>query len=247
MRRLSDKLGNDVDNFILEVQNDGIEGASIVWKFGHLLSTSTSVVETITDIGGQYVYYLGYGVNAKKVDIVSTSASDIHNFYISGLDANGREQGEVVTLTGTTLVTSANTYSRIFRAWNDNSVDLVGNVTISQTATANIVAKVTVDDQQTLMAIYTIPLGYTGHLFHGVASIGQGKQTSIRYVVRLKDKVFRTKERFPIFETSVEARRPYLPIPELSDIEVRSKATSLSDDISASFGILLLDNSLYKA
>ena len=247
MRRLRDKSGNDVDNFILEVQNNEIEGAKVVHKFGHLLTTSTSIVETITDLGGSYVYHLGYGVNAKKVDVVSSSASDTYAFVIQGLDAEGKEQSETVTLNGTTIVTSVNTYSRIFRAWNDNGVDLVGFVTIKETTTANLVAKIAIEDQQTLMAIYTIPLGYTGYLFHGTAAIGQGKQANIRYVIRLKDKVFRTQERFPIFESSLESSRPYLPIPELSDIEVRSKATSLADDISASFGILLLDNSLYKA
>lgn len=230
-------------DFLLEVQQGLVPDHTVTWKFGHLVTSTTSAQETIWDGTGLYVYYLGFGVDAKKVDVASDNAADIYNLVIQGLDPDGNLIQETILLAGVNPVQSTLTYSRIFRAWNDNGTEFVGDIKVYETGIpANILAHVHAEEQQTQMAMFTVPLGFTAYLFYGSTSIGAGKQTSIRYVARAKDKVFRVQERFPLYETNLEAPRPYVPIPELTDIEVRSKASSLNDDVSAGMGILVIKN-----
>lgn len=228
------------EDYILAVQSGRVADASIVWKFGFHTSGGTTL-ETVWDGSGLYTYHLGFGVSAKKVDVVSDNASDTVDIGIAGLDADGNEQSEIITLNGTTAVTSVNTYSRVFRGWNDSGTELVGDVSVSETAVAaNVLAVIHASDQQTLMALYTVPLGYTGYLIKGTTNIGSGKEATISFSMRLQDKVFRTQEKLAIYQNVLEASRPYSKIPALTDIEVRAEADQINNKIGATFGILLI-------
>lgn len=50
---------------------------------------------------------------SSTLSVVSSSASDTQTVYIKGFDSNGYEDYETLTLTGTTPVVSAKTYSRL--------------------------------------------------------------------------------------------------------------------------------------
>ena len=230
------------EDYLLAVQRGEIDGAKMIWKFGFHTAASTNI-ETIWNGGGLYTYHLGYGVDAKAIDIVSSSAADTVTIGVVGLDADGYEQEEYIVLNGTTPVTSTLTYSRVYRAWNDNGVDLVGDISISETGQpGNVVAVIIAEENQTLMSIYTIPNGYTGYLIKGTANIGSGKEATITFTIRLKDKVFRTQEKLPLYQSVLEASRPFNPIPELTDIEVRATATQMGNKVGSTFGIVLIRN-----
>jgi len=115
--RLTDKDGFHDSEFILKVQMGHIPFASYTWKFGYSGVNLAGVPNTIWDHNpGLYPYHLGYGVEAKQIDLVSdTPVSDNgREILINGLDSEGYDQSEVMTI-GTT---SIKTYSRLFRMQN---------------------------------------------------------------------------------------------------------------------------------
>jgi len=243
-RRLMDIDGFDTDEFMLEVQMGRIPGVSYIWKFGYSGTNTANVPNTIYDHNaGLYPYNLGYGVDAKAVDLVSTIplSDDGILIAIQGLDADGYEQSETMVIGGTSL----NTYSRVFRMFNANGTAISGEVDLNVTGTVDLVAHLDVSTQATLMAVYTIPKGCVGYMNKGITSVGSGKEAIVDYMVRPLNGIFSVGERIAIYQAAVEATRPYLPIPELADIEVRCTPTQNNTAISASFGLMLVDKDLF--
>jgi hypothetical protein len=103
--------------------------------------------------------------------VTSSSASDTAvTILISGLDANYARISELVTLTGTDAVTTANTY------WRINSVattagNAVGTMYVKN-AGGSVYAQVTIGSGRTNMSVYTVPAGYTAYWtqFNGFSS-----------------------------------------------------------------------------
>jgi len=95
---------------------------------------------------------------ASKLTVVSTSASDTGILFIAGTDANFNTLTEYITLTGTTPVTTVNTYFRVNVLYYTNGSN-VGVITakVSTTVYGQINAAV----GQSQMGVYTVPAGYT--------------------------------------------------------------------------------------
>ena len=89
--------------------------------------------------------------------------SDTMGVVIEGLNENYQPQTETVTLTGTTAVTTDNTFVRVFRMATDalNVGDITARVT---SASGTVVAQIDVGYGQTLMAVYTVPAGKTAYM-----------------------------------------------------------------------------------
>ena len=97
---------------------------------------------------------------------------------IEGLDANYHEQTETVTLTGTSAVTTTNTFIRVFRMTYEDGAN-VGTITArTVSASGTVVAQIDVGYAQTLMAVYTIPAGHTGYLVALDSTIDSNKTHS---------------------------------------------------------------------
>lgn len=238
--RLTDKDGFDVQKFILEVQMGHIPHASYIWKFGYSDINTAGVQNTVWDHNaGLYPYHLGYGVDAKAIDLVSSVplSDDGLQVGVYGLDADGNEQREVVLIGGT----STFTWSRVFRMRNHNGTLITGEVNAYPTGTTDILAHIDTAAQATLMSMFTIPKGMAGFLHKGTVSLGSGKDGVVDWMIREVDHVFTIGERMALYQNTVEADRPFLPIKELSDVEVRFLPTQANTPISANFGILLLD------
>ena len=131
-----------------------------------------------TDGAGPSVY--PYNSAADSLWISSDSAADTEVINVQGLDANWDPASVNVTLSGITLVKVGATddWIRVFRAKSvDGSAALVGNIYLSDDDTDAAVADGIPDNwatsaqacvlpgnEQTLMAIYTIPNGFTGYV-----------------------------------------------------------------------------------
>lgn len=237
--RLMDRAGFDVSEFILEVQMGHIPGASYTWQLGYSPVNTSTLQNTISNVGaGLYTYYLGYNELATKIDIVSSNPADNGLLVgVYGLDANGYEQREAVAI-GTT---STKTWSRILKARNHNGILMQGIVTLYATTTLNKVAVLDIASQSSLMATFTVPKGKAGFLHKGSVSLGSGKEGTIDWMIKDYSHVFTIGERLTGYQNSVEATRPFIPIKERSDVEVRFTPTQNNTLISTSFGIILLD------
>ena len=104
--------------------------------------------------------------SAQQMQVKSTSASDTMNLLIQGLDSNYDVLNETVTLTGTSVVTTTNSFYRI-----NNAIILsgsnVGNIDIGNdlVGTPTYYAAIRAGDGKTQMSHYTVPRGYCFFLY----------------------------------------------------------------------------------
>ena len=98
--------------------------------------------------------------------------------------------------------------------------------------------------QQTLQAIYTVPNNKDAFLIRGMASTGKGKDAQIFFKIKINGGVYRLVETFGIYQNTYEAERPFIRLPEQSDLKVTSISSSAGTDVSAQFGLLLLDKDI---
>ena len=229
--------------YYLQVSRGLVPGHKRVFKFGYN-GEIQNVEETIWDVGGLYVY------PSSAVTMTATSASGATDenvqVTIEGLDTNYAELSETVTLNASGTATTTGSFLRVYRAFVASGTASAGNITITNGGTTY--AYVTTADQQTLMSLWTVPAGYTAYLFQIDATaftVQNNKVATIRMLTREFNGVFRTQNKFDLFEGSyhVDIICPQ-PIPEKTDIEFRAIADSSNADlrVAATFDIIYIEN-----
>ena len=199
-------------DFMLAVARGKIPGASTVEKFGQNEGLTTSY-EDIWDVGGTYIYPAD-GV-ADITHIVSTDNADTEEIEVQGLSSDGTLTIQTKALTGQTPVQLDTALWRVFRLKNEGAIDLAGTVCASDNAgaTAGVpdgvcYAQIVNGNNQTLMSLYTIPLGKTGYIYQGTSSmIGTVTTYSIssRLWMREYGKVFQLKKTFGLQSTGASS------------------------------------------
>ena len=229
--------------YYLQVSRGLVPGHKRVFKFGYN-GEIQNVEETIWDVGGLYVY------PSSAVTMTATSASGATDenvqVTIEGLDTNYAELSETVTLNASGTATTTGSFLRVYRAFVASGTASAGNITITNGGTTY--AYVTTADQQTLMSLWTVPAGYTAYLFQIDATaftVQNNKVATIRMLTREFNGVFRTQNKFDLFEGSYhqDIICPQ-PIPEKTDIEFRAIADSSNADlrVAATFDIIYIEN-----
>jgi len=227
-------------NPYLDVARLVIPNSKIVHKFGANFDIDQATdPESVWTGGGLYPW--ASLASAQTIYCISTSASDTGTLTLEGLDANYNEQSETVTLTGTSAVTTTNTFLRVFRMKYGDSGN-VGTVTARVTSgTGTVVAQIDAAYAQTLMAVYTVPAGHTGYMAALDATIDSNKNCQILMYHRLVGKPFRIAH---IAEATGHYRYDYhapLRIPEKTDIDIRIDDVSGNDSrVTANFDIVLI-------
>ena len=229
-------------NFLFDVVRGAIPNAFAIHKFGANFDIDQNTdPESVWTGGGLYPW--ASLSSAQTIYCISTSASDTATLSIEGLDANYDEQTEVVTLTGTTAVATANTFIRVFRMTYQDGAN-VGDITARVTSgTGTVVAQIDTGYAQTLMAVYTIPAGFTGYLTTIDATIDGTKACQVLMYHRLTGKPFRIAH---VAESDGHYRYDFnapLKLPEKTDVDIRVNEVSGNDArVTANFDIILLKN-----
>jgi len=229
--------------YYLQVSRGLINGHKRVFKFGYN-GEIQNVEETIWDVGGLYTY------PSSAVTMTATSSSGATDedveVTIQGVDTNYAELSETVTLNASGTATTTGSFLRVYRAFVSGSTASDGNITIANGGTTY--AYVSASDQQTLMALWTVPAGYTAYLFQldtTAFTVQNNKVATIRMLTREVNGVFRTQNKFDLFEGSYhqDITCPQ-PIPEKTDIEFRAIADSSNADlrVAATFDIIYIEN-----
>ena len=229
--------------YFLQVSRGLINGHRRVFKFGYN-GLIQNVEETIWDVGGLYAY------PSSAVTMTATSSSGATDenveVTIQGVDTNYDELSETVTLNASGTATTTGSFLRVYRAFVSGSTASAGNITIANGGTTY--AYVSAADQQTLMALWTVPAGYTAYLFQidtTAFTVQNNKVATIRMLTREVNGVFRTQNKFDLFEGSYhqDITCPQ-PIPEKTDIEFRAIADSSNADlrVAATFDIIYIEN-----
>ena len=229
--------------YFLQVSRGLVDGHKRVFKFGYN-GVIQNIEETIWDVGGLYAY------PSSAVTMTATSSSGATDsgieVTIQGVDTNYAELSETVTLNASGTATTTGSFLRVYRAFVSGSTASAGNITIANGGTTY--AYLSAADQQTLMALWTVPAGYTAYLFQldtTAFTVQNNKVATIRMLTREVNGVFRTQNKFDLFEGSYhqDITCPQ-PIPEKTDIEFRAIADSSNADlrVAATFDIIYIEN-----
>jgi hypothetical protein len=162
---------------------------------------------------------------------------------ISGLDADYNEQSETVTLAGSGTATTTKSFLRVNRGFVAGSQAPTGSVTVANGGTTYAYIN---GDNQTLMALWTVPAGYEGFITQldvTVLTEQNNKFGNIRLITREPGGVFRSQETFSVEKGPISL--PYsipVHIPEKTDIEYRAIASGANADlrVSAAFELLYI-------
>lgn len=244
---LSDLTSGNVTPFTLAVSQGLISGYSVVQKFGHNLNLNTSTHEDIWDVGGTYTYPADGTAPVTHID--SDDAADTEPIEVHGLDINGDSVVQTKTLTGTTPVALDTALWRVFRLKNVGTSDLVGNVQAINAGDTVIYAQIQDGNNQTLMALYTIPNGKTGYLMQGtnnLSDVTRGVSASGRLWMRPFGLVFQLKKTFGVSSDgsgfiNVINHFP-AKMPAKTDIRIDAISSANGVTLNTTFEILLIDN-----
>jgi len=244
--------GSTVGNipFYLAVQQGKVPGYSMVNKFGYNPTIGSGSFETIWETGNNY----SWQSTAVTVDVVSDNVNDdvagtgARTLRIQGLDGSYNFAEETVDMDGTTTVTTTQTFLRVFRMSVEtagSSGNNEGTITATYTGGSDVAATISAGNGQTLMALYTIPAGYTGYLLSMNISSGKDQEMDFKFIQRINEGSnggFQTKQFLNVRggQTSVIFNAINV-IPEKSDIYVSGKGSSTSS-ASASFDLLLVQD-----
>lgn len=263
---MSTRLGTSPQPFNLDVSQGFVPGNQLIDKFGrnaNITGPNTTKQTICQGCAGLYPYSNTDDI----VSVSSDSAGDDQNLVVEGLDINGELVTQEVELSGRTRVALATPLWRVFRAYQKDeagAADFSGSIYV-YSGTVNTggvpsgasVEKARIDDgnNQTLMSLYTIPLGKVGFLYYGdvgmqhVSGAFTGDDyAEVHYRSRRVSSVFKTKKTVDVQTrgSSIfqEERRFPDIIPALTDIEITKVAASANIGLAASFDVLLVDESL---
>ncbi len=203
---------------------------------------------------------------ARLHNIVSTSVADdgfpagtgARTVSVQGLDENWDLASETVTLNGTTDVATTITYVRIFRLivlTVGSGGGNAGVITATAQTDATVTAAIAIGNNQTLMAIYTVPAGMSGRLLAYYASANRASPTGATLNIRLlvkpdasrSDAPYQLKHIIGVTRDGNTYMRHYfrhaMIIGEKSDIVMRVQDASNNDtDVSAGFDLEIIPN-----
>ena len=129
----------------------------------------------------------------------------------------------------------------MFRGFVSGSQAITADFTLSKGAT--VVLQVSVEAQQTLMSLYTVPAGKSAYLFNLDCTTLKNEEITVRVKTRLFGKIFRTQHIFQV--AGVHYNHTFtspLYFPEKTDIELRAKGSNAGVDAYAHFDLILVDN-----
>lgn len=229
----------------LAIAKGEVNGYSSEHKFGAVPAMSQNQTGTIWDVNDT-IYPWSSWSSAGTVDIPAVNASDNgKKVTIVGLDADYNTQSEEITLSSSTSVTSINSYIRLFRAFISEGITNIGVVNVQKSSVT--VLRINANQGQTLMAIYTVPSGYTAYLMQGTTTCQDGADaTGSMFVRYFGQDAFRIGHTFEVCGDGGQYMYKFaVPrvIPEKSDIDVRGTVRSNNARLTAAFDMILVQNS----
>ena len=244
------------DHTDLAISRGHSKGYKSLYKFGYNPDVDGDE-ETIWSQGGNFNYPTG----AVTMFVSSTSANDANggtganSILIQGLDENYDEIEETVLLNGQTQVATQNEYLRVYRAF----VTLCGTggtsggiIYVGSSGATSGVPNTTVYanlhlGNQTQIAAYTVPAGYTLYLndINFTAALSQANKTATcTFVSRdFGSNVFRSRFINVLQSNQLITKFEYpQPYYEKTDLECRVSTNTTNNAIGASFQGVLIKN-----
>jgi hypothetical protein len=235
--------GTDVP-FRTRVSMGKVVDARSVFVFGFNPDVQ-NVEETVWDHGGVYAY----PASAIPMTISSSNAGTSAVVSIVGLGAGYVEQTEIITVTGQTPVTTANSYLRIngMSALTGTVADSIylGAGVVTSGVPATVYARIISGNNRTEAGIYTVPAKHEFYFDHGTVSHGSDSSNAFitaRLTYRLPELLFQTGAKVTLNNIFIHFPFEYpLLLPAGTDIETRAICSKAQTNaVSTSFQGLLV-------
>lgn len=232
------------EDLFLNASRGLIQSGSVRNIFGKASGTTgivTGEYRTPWEVAADYVF----PSSATTMNVVSTNSGDTAQVLISGLNIDFEPVTEVVTLTGTTPVTTTVQFYRINDVIMLNT-NLLGDVTVSSNGTTY--GKVLVGTGKMQSAHFTVPAGHSYYLYRIDAfatDSNGGKAAFFRNFVGNNGAgtVFRVAETQFFENMNIQRRFPF-KYDAKADIKLQLKSSSGSIDGSIFAEGLLLKEPL---
>jgi len=160
-----------------------------------------------------------------------------------------------VTLSGQTPVNTVKSYLRMFRAFvvtagsggTAAGTIYVGGGTVTAGVPATVYAEIVLGDNQTTMALWTVPAGYTAYISAGTFSAASNNVSQYilgKFVFRPFGGVFRNAADITVNSNVFRYEWDYpLALPEKTDLEAQAIALSGTNFyVTASFELVYIKN-----
>jgi len=249
----------------LAIAKGDVEGTTFIHKFGaapdyDIADGFVTVWDGAEDNEPYEAMQYTYSVT-DDIDYLSAQDNgDTQLVEVQGLDIDYNLVIQTKTLTGQTPVELDAHLLRIFRIKNIDSSDLANHIFCYVSAGTTVTAGVPQDgakvravvhgaNNQTEMAVFTIPAGKTGYMRDWYASTAGAKRDSshtIRVLARPFGQVFQLKHTGNIDVTGTSYIKHNYIEPEVfsekTDIEIRMNTNQNEAGVAAGFDIVLIDN-----
>jgi len=242
------------DDLMIAMAMGWIPTIGTVNKFGENNNISKDTREDINDIGGTYVYPTT-AIITHVYQTTDQSALRGAIVELQGLDSNWdlTVQTKALDVTNTTTLIALDTpLIRIFRIKILANVVATSNVNASNAAGTTRYAVVTTGNNQTLMAQYSIPRGYTALLthYHTTMTLGLGKEPkgmNVRLWVadRVNGYEFQLKHSLGVQKGASGEDywfKPYMKVNEKHDIKFDAYVYDNPGVVSVAFDMALIKN-----
>jgi hypothetical protein len=264
--------GTDLDphvttssHFYLNAVRGLVPNTIAVHKFGFAEDIDTGdPPATVWDgccdnLAGPKIVDYTFSTSADIGTISSSSAVDTQIIEVQGLDLNWNLVLQNVTLNGQNDVSLSTPLIRVFRMVNKGSIDVAGTIYLRTNGsgqsggipntTSTVRAIIKDGDNQTQMALFAVPDGYSLYITHGWSALARQATTSstIQIFRRTEGGVLRILHTLALnSQGSCTDQRPYqvpLKLESREDIIYKVKeVTTNGTGISAGFhGILIQD------
>jgi len=245
--------------YSLQVSKGQIAGASTVYKFGFNPDID-GTEETVWGTGGNYPYL----TSAATVYISSSSTADssgstgAKTVTVEGVDGSYNAKSVTVSMNGQTQVQVGDASSwlrvnRIFVATSGSGGTAAGAIYVANSGVSSGVptgvtyAHVIAGDNQSQIAAYTVPAGYSLYIddvtFTSAISLAN-KYVTAKFVTRdFGSNTFRTRIVQTVQSALLVLPLTYpLKIAEKTDIECRALSDTTNVEVGASFQGILIKN-----
>lgn len=170
---------------------------------------------------------------AAPLDVASSAAGDTSQIVrIIGLDANYNEIAENISLNGTTVVTTTNSYKAI-----NDFITVSGNCTGDVTAkiSTTVYAQITAGTGRNQAAIFTVPAGYSFYLAR-IDAFSATATGASKYITFLNKNTFSDGRVFNVASTTFAQRMDIMrvlpfKVPEKTTIEFQAKTNSTTAEV----------------
>lgn len=241
--------------YLVDVAKGNVPGASPVNKFGYNTDVPATL-EEIWDYSEVYEYLADDTFATMYISSDDTLDQGL-TYEVTGIDSDYNYSTVTVTTDGAdgfvfvplTSGATDNKWWRIVRAKNTSGTAAQGNIYISKDNTdaggdgipdtvTDIQAEILIGMDQTLMALWTVPVGKTAYVTNMYASTSSAKVTEVRFYYRPFGGVFNIKHIVTINASTYEHEwKMPLSFAAKGDIKVMASAATGGGKVAAGFSL----------